>query len=94
MQSMNIWTGLGIVALACLLIFAKGKNAVWGGCTIGAVLGLVAAGVGRFLRGTFSWVLVGRVTICFVLLGAILEVASKLSARRRESSGMRERGVR
>lgn len=84
---MTIWTGLGILALAFLLIFAKGRNAVWGGCTIGAVLGLIAAGVGRFLHGTFSWVIVGRVTICFVLLGAILEVTSKVSARRRESSG-------
>lgn len=84
---MSFWIALSVLAVLSLLVFARGPNAVWGGCTIGFVVGLLVALVYFLLGHGFSWILVGRITIVAVLLGALFELVGRVAARGRATSG-------
>lgn len=74
---MDIWNILGAISIICLVIFYKGPNAVWGGITIGVVVGLVAGLVYFVATDKYNWIIVKKIVIVAVLLGAIFEIFGK-----------------
>ncbi|MFC1789495.1 hypothetical protein ACFLYY_00785 [Patescibacteria group bacterium] len=71
-----IWTILGVISVILLIIFWRSRNAVWGGFTIGAVIGLVVA-----LFSGFAWYIVLRGAIIGILLGFGLELLKKVQRK-------------
>ena len=81
-----IWIILGIIASVAALKYWKNRNAVWGGFTLGILIGLVIA----FFRweGEFDWDLVIKTSIIGALVGLGAELLGRLSdrlKRRRDS---------
>ncbi|MBN2611740.1 MAG: hypothetical protein JXB00_09315 [Bacteroidales bacterium] len=76
MQSLNIiWKVLAILAFISLFVYWKKRNAVWGGLTIGIIIGLLIA---LFKKGGFDWYIVLKVGIIGVLFGVFSELLSKI----------------
>lgn len=69
-----MWIALAVLAVVSLIWFWRGRNAVWGGLIVGSLSGV---GVAAVYPG-FQWLIVGRWTVALVLVGAVLEVASRL----------------
>ena len=72
---------MAIVAGVLLIIFWRGRNAVWGGATIGAIVGLILALVRH------NWSLLA---LCFAIgtyIGLVAEGLGRLSDRRRRGQG-------
>jgi len=55
MLNFDIWTILGIIAIILLFIYWRNRNAVWGGLTIGIILGLIVAIFYLFRGYRFDW---------------------------------------
>jgi len=53
--NINIWIILAILAAGALIIFWKSKNAIWGGLTLGGIVGLIVAIVFLFIDKSFPW---------------------------------------
>lgn len=64
-----IWIILGIVALILLTFYWNRRNAVWGGLTIGAIIGFVVAIFSVFNGSGFNWYTIGKIAIVGVMLG-------------------------
>jgi hypothetical protein len=75
---MAIWTILTIVALILLVLYAikKGRNAVWGGLTLGIIVGVLWKLIGRT-----NWHVVIKVADVGILLGFGAELLGMLSDR-------------
>ena len=73
-----LWTSLGIVTLILLIAYRGKRNAVWGGFTIGIIVGLVIA-----LFSGFDWWIVGKSVIIGTLVGFGAELLGKLSDKMR-----------
>ena len=43
LEIFTTWKILGITSLLLLIIFWRSRNAVWGGLTIGAIIGIISA---------------------------------------------------
>lgn len=65
----NIWTILIVVALVILVIYWRNRNAVWGGLTAGAVIGLLIA-----LFSEFDWPIVLKGAVIGTGLGFFAEM--------------------
>jgi hypothetical protein len=79
-----MWTALAIISGVLLVIFWRSRNAVWGGLTLGIIIGLVIAGVYAFGGHGFQWFTVGKGAIIGVLAGVgaeLLGIVSKPSGR-------------
>lgn len=81
----NAWNILGVVSIILLFWYRKNKNAVWGGLTLGIIIGLVIA-VALLIKGDgFSWLILIRSGIVGSLIGFIMEfigiAAGKLSKK-------------
>lgn len=74
MEFLNIWTILGVVTLILLAVYWGKRNAVWGGFTIGIIVGLLIA-----LFSNFNWWIVGRGAILGTLIGFGAELLGKVS---------------
>ncbi|MBI5071886.1 hypothetical protein HZB93_03290 [Candidatus Falkowbacteria bacterium] len=73
MPNINIWTILGVIAIILLIIFWKKRSAVWGGLTIGIIIGAIVAIV-YLIRGSgFNWFVVGKGAILGTIAGSIAE---------------------
>lgn len=68
---------MAIVAGILLIVFWRGRNAVWGGATIGAIVGLILA----IVKGDWSLLALSFAIGTFVGLGA--EGLGRLSDRLR-----------
>ena len=78
-----MWTILSILALGSLILFWRGRNAVWGGLAFGVVGGVVAATV-YFLRGMgFLWPTIGKWIVISTLVGLMTELLGKLAKKGR-----------
>lgn len=76
-MTINIWVLLGIASVVLLAIYFKRKrNSLWGGLTIGAIIGFVIA-----LFSGFNWFAVGKGAVVGTLAGFIAELLEKLSKR-------------
>ena len=71
----NIWTTLGFVSIILLVVyFGRGRNAVWGGFTIGIIIGFLIA-----LFSGFNWYIVAKGAISGTIIGFIAESLGILS---------------
>ena len=75
----NIWVILGIIAVVLLIAFRQKQNAVWGGLTIGIIVGFIIALVFVFRGSGFDWLIIGKSAIIGTLLGFMAELLGKLS---------------
>ncbi len=84
MFGLDIWTIFGILAIICLVVsFVIGKNAIWGGLTLGIVLALIIGIINLIMGNGFNWQLLKKVLIITVLAGAIFETIGRLSKKKR-----------
>jgi hypothetical protein len=75
------WIVASIVAVAALLFSFRGRNAVWGGLTLGLIGGVIAAII-YYARGKgFLWITVGKWVVVCVLLGVAAEALGALADR-------------
>jgi len=79
MINFNIWIVLGIITVILLAVFWKIRNAVWGGLTLGIIIGFILA-VFFLLNGSgFDWYIIGKIAISGTILGFIAELLGKFS---------------
>lgn len=78
MEIFNTWTILGVVTLILLAVYWGRRNAVWGGFTIGIIVGLVIA-----LFSDFNWWIVGKSAIWGTIIGFGAELLGKISDKMR-----------
>jgi hypothetical protein len=83
MLGLDIWTALGILALVCLIVsFVIGKNAIWGGLTMGIIVALIVGVINLIMGNGFKWVLLKKILIIAVLAGGFFEVVGRLSKKK------------
>jgi len=73
MEIFGIWEILGIITLILLVVFWQKRNAVWGGFTLGIVVGLVIA-----LFSNFDWHIIGKSTVSGTIVGFGAELLGKI----------------
>ena len=70
-----MWTALTILSIiAVILSFFRGQNAIWGGATIGLIIGIIIAIIQRF-----NWSILGKAVVIGILVGSIAEILGLLS---------------
>ena len=69
-----MWTVLTIVAIGFLIIYWGGRNAVWGGATLGFVVGLVVAVIALLSQEGFKFLIVGKGFVIGALIGTVCEL--------------------
>lgn len=74
MENFSIWIILGIVTVILLMFFWRTRNAVWGGFTIGIIIGLIVA-----LFSGFDWYMVVKGAISGTIVGFGAELLGKFS---------------
>ncbi|MDD5146868.1 MAG: hypothetical protein PHN39_03990 [Candidatus Pacebacteria bacterium] len=74
-----IWLFFGVLAIILLGVFWNRRNALWGGLTLGIVVGFIIAIVFYFKGNGFDWSMIGKVAIAGTLLGFIAELLGKAS---------------
>ena len=73
----TVWVILAVVAVIALLVsFAMGPNSVWGGATIGIVVGVLWKLIGRT-----NWNVVIKVVVVGTLLGVGAELVGRIANR-------------
>jgi len=73
-----MWTILSIIAVVSLIVFfARGPNAIWGGATVGLIIGVIVA----LVRDGFEWSTIWKGIVIGIILGAIAEMLGRLSKR-------------
>lgn len=80
----GLWNVLAIIAIVSLLFYWRGRNAVWGGLTLGIFVGLIWATVSALLGNGFHWLIIGKCIVIGVLLGLIADWLGKLSDHMRK----------
>ena len=80
-----MWKVLGVIAVILLVInFWKGRNPVWGGFTLGAIIGFIIAIILAFMGKGFNWyVILKAITVGTIIgfLADLLGEAPKLFKR-------------
>ena len=76
---MNIWIILGTVSVILLIIYRGSRNAVWGGFTLGIIIGIIIAVFYLFKGNNFDWIIVGKGTISGIIIGFLAELLGKVS---------------
>jgi len=66
-----------IVAILMLLLYWDGPNAIWGGASLGFLIGVVVA---LFCDG-FDWWLVAKSVAVTILIGTVVEFVYRLPKR-------------
>jgi 4-hydroxybenzoate polyprenyltransferase len=79
MTNFNIWVILGITAVILLIIYWRKRNAIWGGLTLGIVVGFIVTVVFAFKGQGFDWSLIGKFTVIGTLVGFLAELLGKFS---------------
>lgn len=78
MEILNIWTILGVVTIILLAVYWGSRNAVWGGFTIGIIVGLFIA-----IFSNFDWWIVGKSATLGTIIGFAAELLGKISDKMR-----------
>jgi lipopolysaccharide export LptBFGC system permease protein LptF len=68
---------LAVISLAISYRFSR-RNSVWGGLTLGTVIGFIGAIVSVFQKNGFNWVFVGKSVIVCILVGVGAELLGVL----------------
>ena len=79
MANFNTWTVLGIITAVSFIIFWRKRSAVWGGLTIGAIIGLIVTTIYLFKGSGFNWVIIGKGAVLGTMAGFIAELLGKIS---------------
>ena len=79
MINFNTWTILGIITVVLLIVFWRKRNAVWGGLTIGIIIGFIVAIFYLFKESGFNWFIIGKGAILGAMAGFIAELLGKIS---------------
>ena len=77
--NINIWIILAILSVVVLIVFWQSKNAVWGGFTTGAFIGLIVAIVFLIIEKGFSWSFIYKGAIIGVFVGVVADLLGRLS---------------
>lgn len=83
---MSIWSVLGIVAIVLLVIYLKKRNAVWGGLTLGIIVGMIFAIISVLKKTGFDWYILKNSAIVGTLAGFIAELLGKAGDRMRDKA--------
>ncbi len=78
MLDLNVWTIFGGISIVLLILFWKKKNAIWGGLTIGIIVGFLIAIVYLFKETGFNWSIIGKSTVSGVMIGFVAELLGML----------------
>jgi len=75
----TIWKIFGAITIVLLVVYWKRRNAVWGGLTIGVIIGLIVA-IFYFFKGSgFDWFIIGKGAILGTMIGFVAELLGKIS---------------
>ncbi len=85
MEWLTLWNVLGIVAILSLIIFGKGRSSIWGGLTIGAIIGLIISIIYLFIEPGFQWSIIKKSAIIGTLCGLIADLLGKFSNKRTDN---------
>ncbi len=77
-----IWIILGIVAVIFLAIFWRSRNAVWGGFTLGVIVGAIISVISAINGNHFHWSTIMKSAIVACLIGVAVELFYILSKKR------------
>lgn len=75
----TIWMILGVASLILLAFYWNRRNAVWGGLTIGIIIGFIVAIFSVFKGSEFHWYTISKIAIVGVMLGFAAELLGMLS---------------
>ncbi|BDU25397.1 hypothetical protein [Flavobacterium sp. GSB-24] len=78
-NDLGIWRILAIISIAGLLIFWKRKNAIWGGLTLGLIIGFIIVIIYLIMGNGFQFKIIGKSIIIGTLFGMAAEVLGLLS---------------
>jgi len=79
MTNFDIWKILGIITIVLLIVFWRRRNAVWGGLTIGVIIGFIVAIFFVFKSGGFDWFIIGKGAISGAIIGFFAELLGMFS---------------
>ena len=74
-----LWPIFGILTIILLIIFWRKINAVWGGFTLGIIVGLIIAIIYLFRGKGFDWFVIGKSAILGAMIGFVAELLGKIS---------------
>ncbi len=74
-----LWPILGVLTIILLIIFWRKKNAVWGGFTLGIIIGLIIAILYLFKGKGFDLFIIGKGAILGTMIGFVAELLGKIS---------------
>ena len=81
LTNFGIWEILSIISAIGLIYFWRSKNAVWGGMTGGAIIGIIIAIIYYFKGEGFSWTIIGKGIVIGTLAGILSELLGFISSR-------------
>ncbi len=73
------WIILGIIAAILLIVFWGRRNAIWGGLTLGIIIGLIVAVFSVFKGSGFDGYIVGKGAILGTIIGFIAQSLGRVS---------------
>lgn len=79
MINLDIWKIFGIIIIVLLIIYWRKRNAVWGGLTMGIILGLAVTIFYFFKGNSFSWFFIAKGAILGTMIGFVAELLGKAS---------------
>ncbi|MCK5050441.1 MAG: hypothetical protein KAS53_01785 [Candidatus Cloacimonetes bacterium] len=79
LSDLGIWEILGIISIISLIVSWRKRNAIWGGLTFGAFIGLIIAIFYVFSGNGFNWKIIAKGSIIGILLGVFAELLGKIA---------------
>lgn len=76
LENLTTWKILGIISIIALIVSFSRRNAIWGGATGGAIIGIITA---FFRNGNYDWYYVAKFAIVGALSGIIAELLGLVS---------------
>ena len=77
MINFDIWQILGVITIVLLAVFWKKKNVVWGGLTLGVIMGIIITVFSVFKGSGFDWYIIGKSAILGTILGFVAELLGR-----------------
>lgn len=74
-----LWPILGIITIILLIIFWRTRNAIWGGFTLGIIIGFIITIFYLFKGNGFNWSIIAKGAILGAVVGSIAELLGKVS---------------
>ena len=74
-----IWEIFGIITVVLLIIYWRKRNAVWGGFTIGIIIGLIVSIFYLFQGNGFDWLIISKGAILGAMIGFVAKLLGNAS---------------